>query len=94
MPKYVWFERLRIVKRTGLELVLIATLPKSCMLGVMVNGVGDAEGVADGVPVGVDVAVAVGVAATVAVGEGVISPDPTSTDPLSQLLPNGLLKPR
>ena len=68
MPKYVWFERLVIVKRTGPELVLIATAPKSCMLGVMANGVGDPVGVGVGVPVEVDVAVGVGEGEWVGVG--------------------------
>ena len=78
MRKVVIFELFLIVKRTGAELVLIATVPKSRGLGVIVNGVGPPIGVGDavgvevavlvGVLVGVFVAVLVGVAVFVGVG--------------------------
>ena len=55
-----------IVKRTGAELVLSATLPKLRSFGVTVNGVGPPIGV--GEAVGVDVAVRVDVAVFVGVG--------------------------
>ena len=56
-----------IVKRTGAELVLSATFPKSRGLGVIVNGVGPPIGVGVFVGVRVEVAVAVLVAVDVLV---------------------------
>src|SRR5205823_5506529 len=72
-----WFV---MVKRTGPEVVLIATEPKSRIAGVMANGVGPPIGVGEavgvavavrvGVPVAVGVRVFVGVGLAVSVGVG------------------------
>ncbi len=82
------------VNRIGAEFVLIATVPKSLIFGVMVNGVGEGDAVA----VAVAVAVGVGVTDCVGVGEpvGVFVGVPaiTSTDPLSQPAPTGRANPR
>lgn len=59
-----------MVKRTGLELVLSATVPKSRGFGVIENGVGPPIGVAVDVAVAVFVGVLVAVAVAVFVGVG------------------------